>query len=394
MSAREKLMKIVLPFLILLCGIGVMIFLIAIRPEPKKEPANDLGALVNTVTVQQEDREIIVFATGTVQPSQEVNIIPQVNGAITYISPSMVAGGFAQKGDLLIEIEDTDYRIAIEQAKGTRARSEYDLAIIESQARVARSEWERLNRETQEQPNPLVVYEPQLKNARAALAAAEAAIEQAELHLSRTKIHAPFNCRVRSETVDLGQYVNSGMTIAVIAGTDTAEIVLPLPPEDLGWIRVPGWNTTGKGSPVTVRQHRGENDHTWRGQVIRSLGEVDARSRMMKVIVSVQDPYNRLAKGTDRAVLSSGAFVETELKGTKLSGIISIPRTAVRGNKTVWIMDSGNILRVRPITIVRSDRDTVLVSEGLTSGERIVLTSLAGAVDGMKLRTETGERAE
>ena len=176
MSVREKLIKIVLPVLILLCGTGLMFFLIAVRPEPKREPAKDLGALVNTVTVQKEDRHIIVSATGTVQAAQEVTVIPQVSGVITYISPSMVAGGFAQKGDLLIEIEDTDYRIALEQAKATRAKSEYDLAITESQARVARSEWERLNRETEEQPNPLVVYEPQLKNARAARASAQAAV--------------------------------------------------------------------------------------------------------------------------------------------------------------------------------------------------------------------------
>lgn len=394
MSAREKIIRVVLPVLILICGVGLMIFLNAIRPEPRKEPAKDLGALVNTVTVQKEDRHIIVSATGTVQPSQEVNVIPQVNGVITYISPSMVAGGFAQKGDLLIEIEDTDYRIALEQAKGTRARSEYDLAIIESQARVARSEWERLKRETQEEPNPLVVYEPQLKNARAALAAAEATIEQAELNLLRTKIRAPFNCRVRSEVIDLGQYVNSGMSVAVIAGTDTAEIVLPLSPDDLGWIRVPGWNTTGKGSPAKIRQHRADKEHTWHGYVIRSLGEVDTRSRMMKVIVGVHDPYNRLTKEAGRAVLSAGAFVETEIKGSKLSGVFPLPRAAVRDNETVWIMDDVNMLRIQPVTIVRSDRDTVLVSEGLTHGDRVVITSLAGAVDGMKLRTETGERAE
>ncbi len=394
MSAREKLMKIVLPVLILLCGTGLMIFLIAVRPEPKREPAKDLGALVNTVTVQKEDRHIIVSATGTVQPSQEVTVIPQVSGVITYISPSMVAGGFAQKGDLLIDIEDTDYRIALEQAKATRAKSEYDLAITESQARVARSEWERLNRETEEQPNPLVVYEPQLKNARAARASAQAAVEQAELNLLRTGIRAPFNCRIRSETVDLGQYVNSGMSVAVIAGTDAAEIVLPLPPDDLGWIQVPGWNTTGKGSSATIFQRGTDRDHTWHGHVIRSLGEVDTRSRMMKVVVSVQDPYNRLAKETGRAVLSAGAFVETEIKGSRLSEVFPLARAAVRDNETVWIMDDENMLRIRPVTIVRSERDIVLVSEGLTHGDRVVITSLAGAVDGMKLRTETGERAE
>ncbi len=394
MSVRNKLVRIIVPVLILLFGVGLMIFLIAVRPAPKREPAKDQGALVNTVPIEKEDRHVMVSATGTVQSSQEITIIPQVNGVITYISPAMVSGGFAGKGDLLIEIEDTDYRIALEQAKGTRARAEYDLAIIESQARVARSEWERLNRETQEEPNPLVVYEPQLRNARASLAAAQAMIEQAELNLSRTKIRAPFNCRVRSESIDLGQYVNSGMSIAVIAGTDTAEIILPLPPDDLGWIQVPGWNTTGKGSSATIRQHRADGEHMWHGHVIRSLGEVDTQSRMMKVVVSVRDPYNLLKKESGRAVLSAGAFVETEIQGAKLSGVFSLPRAALRDNNTVWIMDDDNRLRIRSVTIVRSERDKVLVSQGLTHGDRVVLTPLAGAVDGMKLRTEARERTK
>jgi RND family efflux transporter MFP subunit len=394
MSTKQKFKKIVLPVLVFLFGIGVMYFLIVIRPEPEKEPAKDLGSLVNIIVVQKGDREVIISATGTVQAAQEVSIVPQVSGVITSVSPSMVAGGFLEEGELLLEIEETDYLLAVEQAKAAQAKAEYDLATTESQARIARTEWERLNKDNTSEPNPLVLYEPQLRNARASLASAEASVEQAKMNLKRTKIRAPFNCRVRSEKVDIGQYVNSGMSVAVVAGTDTAEITMPLPSDELGWIRIPQSSSQGKGSSATVHQNRGGKDYIWHGHIIRSLGEVDARSRMMQVIVAVEDPYRRVKKGSDRAVLHSGAFVEIRIKGKKLTEIFAVPRTAVRDNATVWIMDEEKRLSIRPVTIVRHERDTVLVSEGLEEGERIVITSLAGAVDGMKLRMETGEGAE
>lgn len=391
MSLKHKLFKIALPFIIILIGFSIMSVLITNRPEPKKEERKVLGALVNTLTVKKEDREVIVLGTGTVQAAQEVSIIPQVSGEIIHVSPSMVAGGFFEEGELLFEIEDTDYRLAIEQAKAARAKAEYDLATTESQARIARAEWGRLNKDKTKEPNPLVVYDPQLKNARASLASAEAAVEQAELNLKRTKLRAPFNCRIRSENVDVGQYVRSGNSIAVVAGTDSAEIIVPLPLDELGWLKIPKPGTSEKGSRAYVTITVSGKTYEWNGWIIRSLGEVDTKSRMMQVIVSVQDPYRLLEKGDGGIVLSGGTFVKVSIKGKKLIGIFAIPRTAVRDNSTVWIMDDENRLRIRPVTIIRREHDEVLVSEGLTEGESIVLTSLAGASDGMKLRSAEEE---
>jgi RND family efflux transporter MFP subunit len=386
MSSKIKLLNLVIPILILLIGAGIMALLIKSRPEPKKDEKRDHGTLVTTFTVKKEDREVIVTGTGTVEAAQEVSIIPQVSGRTIYVSPSMVAGGLFQKGDLLFEIEDTDYRLALEQAKALRAKAEYDLAKTESQARIARTEWKRLNKDTAKAPNPLVVYEPQLKNARASLASAEAAVEQAELNLSRTKIRAPFNCRVRSEDIDLGQYVSTGKSVAVLAGTDAAEILVPLSLDKLSWIKIPRSGSQEKGSNAVIAMTISGQTYKWNGRIIRSLGEVDNRSRMMQVVVNVLDPYKLLEKDEGGIVLSTGTFVEVSIKGKKLSGVFLLPRTSVRDNATVWIMDDENMLRIRPVTIVRQERAEVLVSEGLTEGERIVMTSLAGVSDGMKLR--------
>jgi len=166
MGSKEKLIKIALPFIIILTGLGITAALIANRSGPEKEIKADRGALVRISTVEERDRRVIVRGTGTVQASREVKIIPQVSGLVVWISPSMAAGGFFGEGDMLFEIDDTDYRLALEKAESARAKAEYELAATEGRARVARMEWKRIAGEGHEKPNPLVLYGPQLKNSR------------------------------------------------------------------------------------------------------------------------------------------------------------------------------------------------------------------------------------
>jgi multidrug resistance efflux pump len=224
MSKKKKFIKIVIPIIIIIVGIVVMRMLFLSRSEPKKEVKEDPGILVQTIEASLQDRTITVHGTGTVKASKEISIVPQVSGRLTYVSPDLVVGGHFKKGDMLIKIEDIDYVLALEQANSARAGAEYELATIESRARIARTEWERLDLEKNSEPNPLVLYEPQMANAQAALASANAAVKQAKLALDRTEIKAPFNSRATSENVDIGQYVKSGNSIAVLSGTDTVEI--------------------------------------------------------------------------------------------------------------------------------------------------------------------------
>jgi len=165
---------------------------------------------------------------------------------------------FFPSGDLLFEIEAVDYQLAVVRARAVQAQAELELAKVESSALVARREWEGLVMnnpvtDKNEKPNPLVLYEPQIKKARADVAAAGAALKQAELDLQRTRIYAPFDCRVRSEGIEAGQYVRAGSSVAVLAGTETAEIVVPLSLEELQWLRVPRQGSEDKGSPAKVR---------------------------------------------------------------------------------------------------------------------------------------------
>lgn len=386
MSTKEKILKVALPIIIVLLGVGIFVILKSLKQVPQKETRQDLGILVEVFVVKNQDWQVTVFGTGTVQAAQKVSIVPQVSGEVTFVSSSMVEGGFFNKDDMLFKIDSTDYQLAFEQAKATEAKAELNLAKIESWARVARSEWERFKHDHEDSPNPLVVYEPQLKNARAELASAKAAVRKAELNLKRTKIKAPFNCRIRSENVDIGQYVRAGNSVAVVAGTDTSEVIVPLPLDELRWLEIPMKGSQKKGSLATIHMEINGKDYEWKGRVIRSTGEVDPMSRMTKVVVEVKDPYGLINPVNARKSLFSGSFVNVFLQGGELKNVFMIPRKAIRDKDTVWIMDKDNMLRIKNIQVLRYEREHALVNNSLKDGEKIVLTNIAGAAEGMKLR--------
>lgn len=386
MSSKQKIVKIGIPIAIVVFGFLIMRVLVLTKSAPEKINKADTGVLVELLSVVPEKRQTKVLGTGTVQPKQEISIIPQVKGLITYMAPQFVAGGFFQKDELLFAIEPIDYELAVERAKASLAKAELELASIEGKAKIARLEWEQLKNDDSE-PNPLVLYEPQLKDAISNRDAAFASLRQAKIDLARTEIRAPFNCRIRSKQVDIGQYVKDGSSVATIAGTDMAEIIVPLPLTGIAWLDIPNQDNGKNGSKVTVSFDIAGKIYAWEGRLVRSLGEVDPQGRMARIVVAVDNPYGRLNGNPDKPDLATGMFVNVEIHGKTLTDVFVIPRNALREFSTVWIMDESRKLRIQKVKVVREERDDVLISQGLHAGDQVVLTNLAGAANGMLLRT-------
>ncbi len=383
MSQKTKLLKIAVPIFIIIIGVIIMKTLISTRPAPDKEVKKDPGILVEILKAERENTAVIVKGTGTVEAAQEISVIPQVSGRIIYTAPNLNVGGFFEKDAILFEIENTDYKLALERALSVKAKAEYELATIESQASIARAEWELINKNTAP-PNPLVLYEPQLKSAKAELASASAQVEQAKIDLKRTKVKAPFNIRVRSENIDIGQYVKSGSSVAMLAGTDTAEIAVPLTLDDLQWLNIPRHGERQNGADASVHIDVSGVLHEWHGHVVRSTGEIDPKSRMMQLIVEIEDPYG--LKDPSSPVLAAGTFVDVHIKGTMLEDVFVIPRTAFRDKSTIWIMDKENKLQIKKVVPLKIEREKVIIREGIDDGELIIITNISGAANGMKLR--------
>lgn len=394
MSNKNTLLKIVLPLLILLAGIAAAVALIKMQKPPQKQTPPERGLLVEVSQVESKSHQVRVYATGTVQPRQEISMIPEVSGKVVWLSPRLVTGGFLKKGEKLLEIDSRDYLLAVDSARAALAQAEVSLQTEQQQAQLALEEWQQLDLPDKGEPSSLVLREPQLQSAQATLDAARASLQQAELNLQRTILYAPFNCRVRSEQVDEGQYLKAGNSVATLAGTDQVEITVPLPLSELQWLDIPRAGQAGAGSQATVQMHAGETLYTWQGSISRAVGEVDSSSHMASIVVTVDDPYQRTSGTAESFALAVGMYVDIILHGRTLDKVVAIPREALREESSVWIADDDNKLRVRPVHIARRERDLLLIDAGLSGGERLIETTLDGAADGMALRPTEQESAQ
>ncbi len=388
-SSRKRFMHILATLGLILIGIVAFILLTANKPQLKKTQPPTPLPMVRTITVETGTRYVPIKGEGTVRPLREIQLVPQVNGKIVFISPGLIDGGIFRKGELLLRIEQEDYQLAVTLAQARVKDSESALKIAQEEAAAAREEWALLSKEEAENnatPPPLVAKEPQLAAARAKLKAEQADLRRALLNLERTELKAPFNGRCSEENIDIGQYVSTGQALATLFSTEAAEIMVPLEDESLYWFSVPGFTTADKpGSPATVHTRFAGQDMSWSGQVVRAEGKLDERTRMVSIVVRVENPY-----GT-RPPLASGMFVTIEIQGRRVENATIIPRPALRHNNIVWVVDRQGILRFRPVKVARRLPNQVIIESGLEQGELIVTSALNAVTDGMQVRINAAQ---
>ena len=382
MNWIRKYRKIILPLAILLVGFLAAKTLIATRPKVERLVVNDSGLLVRVVPAERSSRSVTVPSQGTVEPRTEITLVAEVPGKVVSASGSLEEGRFFRKGEVLLRIDPRDYELAVTAARGQVAQAEVRLVMEEAEAEVARSEWKDLGTGD---GSPLALREPQLAEARAAVATAGAALAKAELDLERTVIGAPFDGRVRNRLADEGQFVGRGTAIARVYAVDYVEIRLPLPDEEIAFLDLPlGFSAGESGPAVRLTAGVAGRNPVWEGRIVRAEGEIDPMSRMVSVVARVDDPYGA-AVGEEGIPLAVGLFVSAEIEGRQLDDVTVLPREALRPGNRVFLVDDGR-LRFRDVEIVRTDRDEVIVGAGLTAGDLVCLTPLDTPVDGMKVR--------
>ncbi len=378
--------KIVLPIVVVVLGVlGAVVLVRSKAPVPRQEPEVVLP-LVRVVRVEPRRMRLDVTATGTVLPRTASSLAAQVAGQVISTSPAFVAGGFFARGEVLVSLDRRDYELAVERTRARVAQAELRLVEQQAEAQVASDEWSQLG---EGEPDPLVLREPQLAEARAALAAAEAELGQARLDLERSVIRAPFDGRLRRKLVDVGQYLSPGEKVAEIHGVDFAEVRLPVADHQLAFLDVvlryrDGTEAFAGPTALLTGRFAGQR-HTWRGVIVRTEGEVDARSRMLHLVARVTDPYGRGALD-GRPPLAVGVFVQASIAGRWMERATLLPRAALRGDTQVLVVDDDDRLRYREVEVVRTQRDLAVIGEGLAIGERVCVSPLDMVVDGMAVR--------
>jgi RND family efflux transporter MFP subunit len=402
-SSRAK--KFFLPVGILLAGLIIFAILIKTRPAAPRRPASLSRPLVQVYEITADTVSVTVRGFGTVRAKRKISLVPQVSGVVVHKATNFEAGGFFNAGELLLRIDETDYRLAVERAAADVARAEYNLALAEEEAFVARREWEQIQSDnptgidtSSDEPHPLVFREPQLNLARAELEAARAALTRAKVDLERCVLKPSFTGRVLAADVDQGQYVRAGNTVGTIYATDIAQVTVPIPDSDLAWIDIPMTNsenasavTNKTGSEAAIFAEFAGGLHQYSGRAVRLAGAVDDQSRMVPIVVEIQDPY-RVQDG--RPPLIEGMFVEVLIRGRDLASAVSIPRSALRTGDRVWVVDADEQLQIRDVTVARAGVEDAIIAAGLVPGEKVCVSSLQYVSNGMMVRVAAKPEAE
>jgi RND family efflux transporter MFP subunit len=384
-----RILQGVLPLVLLgLAGLAAMT-MIRNRPAVETQAPQIAPPGVRVHTVELEDLDLTVVSEGTVRPRTESELVPEISGRVTSIAPSFAEGGFFEEGDVLVTIDPFDYQQAVVSARAQLAQTRLRLAEEEAEAEVALREWEDLGRGD---PRELTLRKPQLEDARAAVAAAEANVTRAERDLERAEITAPYAGRVRRKNVDVGQFVTIGSSIGTIYAVDVAEIRLPMPDEELAYLNLPlsYRGSTDRRTPhVTVRTTFAGEEYTWDGRIVRTESEIDPVSRMVHVVAEVRDPY-RAGPDPNRPPLAVGMYVDAEIEGRRFEQIAAVPRAALRGRREVIVVDDENRLHFQEIDVLRTTAQYIYVENGLENGQRVVISTIDSPTDGMLVQV-TGE---
>lgn len=379
----QKLVRLLIPLLVLACG--YFGFRVLSQKEPEKKISRPPRRIleVEATPLQRSDYQIVLRSQGMVQPHNQTSLTPRVSGRIIKISDKFESGSFFEKGDVLLELDDTDFIAAKVTAEASLARAEASLAQEEARAKQALLDWNDLG--YTEEPTDLVLRKPQLKEARANVKAAEASLLEAERSLERTKVLAPYAGRVSQRLVGLGQSVNSGTTLGDIFSTDFAEVRLSLSARELTQVTLPN-NPDDPVVPVTLFDAlTDESSASWEGSVVRTEGTLDQESRKLFIIARVDDPFG--LKGENAHPLRIGQPVRAQLEGSVMPDVFVVPRSTLRRpNQILLVNPEDSTLQRQDIDPIWADPENLVVTQDLIEGWYLVTSRLASAPDGAEVK--------
>jgi len=348
-------------------------------PQPEVGDSETVRIGVYTEAAKRTAASAEVTVYGEVRPRVQIDVISEVAGRITAVSPSFAEGGSIPAGEPLITIEKRDYNVAVSEARARVAARELELAQALADADVAKKQLAK-----EKNPSDLALKLPQIAQARAALEAAEMSLERARSDLERTQITLPFDARITQTSVDEGQYLGLGRTIASVFSTDIAEVRLPFTDADIAALGIPiGYEALeGEGLRVRLTADVAGATRQWQGQLVRLDASLDARTRSTFGTVEVRNPF---AESEGAMPMAPGLFVSANVSGRSLSDVLAIPAAGLRAGGRVFIMNDEDLLEIRSVRVAHATNEIAYLSSGISEGDRVIISPIRNPVPGMAL---------
>ena len=376
----RKILKVAVPLMVIAASGGAVWALSQAKEAPEKTIEEPRPVSLHVDKVRSERITVSVGTQGEVRAKTNISLIPQVGGRIVKVSNTFAEGGRFGPGETLIQIDDANYLLAVTSAEARVAEAAVRVEQELADASIKAKQWK--DWVVDGEPTPLALNKPQVAEAQAKLRAAEADLENAKLDLARTRIQVPFEGRVLERSIGVGQFVSVGTTLGRVFATDTVEVRLPLTDAQLGELALPiGFVAeAGQAPSVTLSANIGGAKRSWIGKIMRVNASVDSQTRLVYAIAEVNDPYGAAA---DHGMpLAVGLFVTADIQGVTQHDAMVIPRTALRGDDRVYVIND-NKLQIRTVDVLSTSAEQVIILSGLSDGENVVTSPVRSVFDGM-----------
>jgi RND family efflux transporter MFP subunit len=398
-------------------GAVVLVWMVRGSAPPQQAEPSEVRRPVRVIQLEPTRFVPRALGYGYVQPGAVWEAVAEVAGKIVFRHPTLEKGRILEAGTVILQIDPASYELTVTriEAEIESARAELaELAAREvnarssmargnaSQAAVDQSESARLiqHQRAQELENTLNLMPSERRLLDARLALQQAQLGEAKLDLERTSIRLPFDARIADADVELTEFVNLGQALAVADAIDLAEVTAQIAIHQLA----PLISTEVELSSITteqlsqlparlglsaeVRLNTGDFTAAWPARFDRLSETIDPQTRTVGLIVAVDDPYRQAIPGR-RPPLAKNMYVEVELRGRPLDDRIVVPRVAIHrgpgGDMVVYLADGEDRLAFRPIQVGARQSNFYVVTSGLEGGERLVVSDLIPAIEGMLL---------
>ena len=395
MTRTRSFRAILLPVLIVTGGLVAALVLVISRPTPERVATPRLAPMITTKVLMPRTTPLVVKGTGTVRPTSEITLSAEVGGRVVMVSTELARGGAFSAGDILLKLDDRSYQNAVSIAQAEVEQRRVDVALAAQNQDIAQREYELLRRRLgSDAPADtslaaqLARQQPQYEAAEASLQRAEAQLADAELSLTRSVLIAPFSGRVRSESVDVGQFISPGQAVAEIYGTDAVEVDISLSTRQAALVDDLWDETDANRISATVRADFGGTWYDWDGFVEHASGALDETTRTVEIVIRVPSPFNAV---DERPPLLIGSYVRADIVGRAIEAHYAVPRGALRDGPAVWAVTDDHTLVTRPVRVIQEIQDTVFIQADMASATRIVMSPLPVMTEGMKVRFEESD---
>jgi multidrug efflux system membrane fusion protein len=317
---------------------------------------------VRVTTVVPGAVQTEMFAVGTVTPLARVALRAQVDGELVRLH--FQEGQHVGVGDLLAEIDDRPYRIRLAAAEGEQqeARAQWE----NSAADLKR--YERLDNQDSVAATRLDAARTKEQHDAAKLRRAEAKVKEARLQLAHTRITAPVTGRIGMRAIDRGNHIRAAdqQALATLVQTAPTSVLFTIPATRLRWLQQ-AWEAEEDATVEVQAWDAEERRLLARGTLTSLDNRLDTRSATLQL---------RAYFDNADETLFPNQFVNVRLVRARPIQSLVIPAAAVQQGTDgayVYVVDTDNRAKKRPITLGPDNASRVCVESGLHAGERVVL---------------------